>query len=322
MTKVAVLDDWQGVAAASADWSALTAKADVTFFENSLSSEDEIADRLKDFDILMSMRERTRFPASLAAKLPKLRMLNVTGGRNRSVDLAALQARGVVVSCTESGNGGEATAELALGLMLSAARHLPAADAAIRAGRFQNGVPMGTVLSGRTLGLIGLGNLGSRMAGYGKALGMKVLAWSPNLTVERAKEAGVEFVPKAELLAQADFVSVHVVLAPTTIGILGKEDLARMKPGAVLINTSRAPLVDQDALMDAVTRGAIFAALDVYELEPLPLDHPLRNAPNTVLTPHLGYCVAENFRVFHTQGIENVLAFLAGAPIRPMKPQM
>jgi phosphoglycerate dehydrogenase-like enzyme len=316
--RIAVLDDWQGVARSSADWSALAARAEITFFEDALPDEDAAAVRLRDFDIVMSMRERTPFPASLIARLPKLRMLSVTGARNRSVDLKALAERGIVVTRTEAGEDGSATAELALLLMLEGARRVAAGDAAIRAGRFQDGVAPGFTLHGKTLGLIGLGRLGSLMAGYARALGMTVLAWSPNLTPERASAGGAGFVTRDELLARADVISLHMVLAPSTRGIIGAREIALLKPGTVIVNTSRGPLIDEAALLSALQAGRIVAALDVYDREPLPLDHPLRGAPNTVLSPHLGYCVRENFTVFYRQSIENVLAFLDGAPIRPL----
>jgi phosphoglycerate dehydrogenase-like enzyme len=321
MTNVAVLDDWQCVAENSTDWVPLRAKTEITFFQDAISDKDALVKRLRDFDILMVMRERTRFPEQLIARLPKLRMVSTTGMRNAALDLAAFEARGIVVSGTQSAGGGEATAELALALMLAAARQLPAADAIVKAGGFQSGTSPGIVLAGSTLGLIGLGNLGSRLAGYAKALGMTVIAWSPNLTAERAEAAGVSFVSKQELLARADFVSLHLVLAPSTTGIVSAADIDGMKRGAILVNTSRGPLVHEDALVRALNAGAITAALDVYDHEPLPPDHPLRHTPNTILSPHLGYSVRQNFPVFYQQGVENVLAFLAGSPIRLMKPQ-
>jgi phosphoglycerate dehydrogenase-like enzyme len=315
---IAVLDDWQGVARQSADWSALAERAALTFFAEPFGGEDEAVTALAPFDIIMSMRERTPFPASLVARLPRLRMLSVTGPRNRAVDLASLTARGIVVTRTEAGEDGSATAELALALMLAAARHVAAGDATIRAGGFQTGIPQGMVLRGRTLGLIGLGRLGSLMAGYGTALGMRVLAWSPNLTPARAEAAGATWTPKDALLAAADVVSLHMVLAPGTAGLIGAAEIALMRRGAILVNTSRGPLVDEAALLEAVAARRIVAALDVFDREPLPPGHALLTAPNTVLTPHLGYCVGENFAVFYRQSIENVLAFLDGAPIRPL----
>jgi phosphoglycerate dehydrogenase-like enzyme len=318
MTKVAVLDDWQDAARPSADWSPLEAKAEVVFFRDTLHEEDALVHRLKDFDILLTMRERTRFPASVIARLPKLRMFNITGARNPSVDVPALLAQGVTVCRTESGESGEATAELALCLMLSAARRVPAGDAGVRAGTFQQGIPPGVTMRGKTLGVIGLGRLGSAMAGYGKALGMEVLAWSPNMTEQRAAEKGAVYVSKSDLLKRADVVSLHLVLAPSTRGIISAPDLALMKRGAILVNTSRGPLVDELDLVTALHDGAIVAALDVYNIEPLPADSPLLRTPNTILSPHLGYCVQTNYRTFYEQSVENTLAFLAGSPIRLM----
>lgn len=323
MTRVAVLDDWQGIARASADWSALMARAEVVFFGEAFADEDEAAARLVDFEIVLSMRERTPLPASLIDRLPKLRMLGMTGARNASLGTAACTARGLVVCNTaSSGRSDSATAELALGLLLAAARSIPAADAAIRAGGFQHGVPVGITLAGKTLGVIGLGRLGSYMARYGQALGMTLLAWSTNLTQDVAARAGAELVGKAELLARSDAVSLHLVLSARSRGIIGAADIARMKPGAILINTSRGPLVDEAALLAAVRAGRIVAALDVFDREPLPPDHPLRTAPNTVLTPHLGYGVAETWAQFYPQSVENALAFLDGKPVRVVNPEV
>jgi phosphoglycerate dehydrogenase-like enzyme len=319
MIRVAVLDDWQGVAPGSADWTVLKARADVVFFAAPFASEDEVAAKLADFDIVMAMRERTPFPASLVRRLPKLRLFNMTGARAATIDSAALAAQGVTVCYTGGGDSGEATAELALGLMLAAARDIPGGDAAIRAGRFQEGVRVGRVLAGKTLGVIGLGRLGALMAGYGTALGMTVIAWSQNLTAERAQAAGAALVSKEELLSRADVVSIHLVLSPRSRGIIGAAELARMKPGAILVNTSRGPLVDAASLLAAVQSGRVIAALDVYDREPPAADDPLRCAPNTTLTPHLGYGSRETFARFHEMSIENVLAFLDGTPIRVLQ---
>jgi len=314
--KIAVLDDWQHIAEASADWSMLRARADVTIFHEAFVNEDEAATRLAPFDIIMAMRERTAFPASLVARLPALKMFSLTGKRGSSLALAAMVARGVVVSTTGGGDTGAPTAELALGLMLSAARGIAQGDAAIRAGRFQEGVPGGIELAGRTLGLIGFGRIGQLMGRYGAALGMNVLAWSPNLDEARARAGGGAYAPKDDLLAQADVVSLHMVLSDRTRGLLGSGDLARMKDGAILINTSRGPLVDEAALVSELRRGRLFAALDVFDREPLPADHPLRSLPNTVLTPHIGYGTSTTFEAFYGQSVENVLAYLDGKPIR------
>jgi len=247
-------------------------------------------------------------------------MFGLTGVRAGKIDLAYMQSRGIVVCCTDGGPGVESTAELALALMLAAARRVPESEKSLRAGRFQLEAPTGCVLAGKTLGLIGLGRIGACMARYGNALGMTVLAWSQNLSDERAAEAGATRIGKDELLARADVVSLHLVLAPRTRGVLGAAELARMKPGAILVNTSRAPLVDEAALLDAARAGRIVAALDVYEREPLPKDHPLLSCPNTVLTPHLGYSVLEVYRVFYAQCVENALAYLDGAPVRLLPP--
>ena len=319
MTRVAVLDDWQKVARQSADWSALEARAEVSFLESAFADQDAAAAALADVEIILSMRERTAFPAALVARLPKLRMFGMTGRRAAAIDSAALMRQGVTVCWTEGGSGAE-TAELALALMLAAARRLPAADAAIRAGGFQAGTVPGFQLAGKTLGIIGLGRLGSLMAGYGRALGMELLAWSPHLTAERAALAGVTLASKEGLLAQADVVSLHLVLAESTRGIIGAAELARMKPGAVLVNTSRGPLVEEPALLAALESGRLIATLDVFDREPLPPEHPLRSAPNTVLTPHLGYGTVEIYATFYRQSVENALAFLDGKPIRVLAP--
>lgn len=316
MTKVAVLDDWQGVARASTDWSRLMARAEVVFFERAFADEDDAVRKLADFEIVLSMRERTPLPASLINRLPKLRMLGITGKQNRSLDLAACTSRGVVVSNTGIGAGHAATAELALGLLIAAARGITAADANIRAGRFQEGVPVGISLAEKTIGILGLGRLGAAMARYSRALDMNVLAWSQNLTPEKAAAAGAAPVTKEELLSRSDAISIHLVLSPRTRGLIGGAEIARMKQGAILINTSRGPIVDEPALIDAVQSGRIVAALDVFDREPLPLNHPLRSAPNTVMTPHLGYGVRETWTEFYRQSVENALTFLDGKPLR------
>jgi phosphoglycerate dehydrogenase-like enzyme len=314
--RVAVLDDWQEVAASSADWAALLGRAEVVFFHTPFTGEDDAAHQLRDFDVVMAMRERTPFPASLVGRLPKLRLFSLTGVRAAAVDMSALRARGVTITGTEGGGTGTATAELALALMLTAVRHLPLADAAMRRGGFQRGVPLGEEMAGKTLGVIGLGKLGGMMARYGVALGMNVLAWSQNLKAETAAAAGATLVDKATLLERSDVISLHLVLSARSRGILAAEDLARMRQGALLVNTSRGPLVDEPALLAALTAGRIRVALDVYDREPLPPDHPLRGLPNTVLSPHLGYGTAATFQDFYRQSVENVLAFLDGSPIR------
>lgn len=323
MTQVAVLDDWQGVARNSTDWSPLMARAEVIFFAEAFQNEDEAAQKLAGFEIVLSMRERTPLPASLIDRLPKLRMLGITGASNRSLDIAACTARGIVVSNTTGNSNREAaTAELALGLLLAAARAIPAADGNIRAGRFQQGLPVGVSLAGKTMGIVGLGRLGSHMAHYAKTLAMNVLAWSPNLTAEKTSAAGVTLATKAELFSRSHAISIHLVLSQRSRGLIGAADLACMKPGAILVNTSRGPIVDEAALLDAVYSRRIVAALDVFDREPLPPDHPLRNAPNTIMTPHLGYGVQETWEEFYRQSMENALSFLDGAPLRVINPEV
>ena len=319
MTRVAVIDDWQKLALGSADWSALMKRAEVRFFHEAFGSEDDAAKQLADFDIVLSMRERTAFPATLVRRLPKLKMFSLTGARAASVNTAEMISHGVTVCYTGGGRSGTNTAELTLGVMLAAVRHIPAADAAIRAGRFQEGVAAGFDLTGKTLGIVGLGRIGKLMARFGKALEMHVIAWSQNLTAEAATAGGAALASKDELLSQSDVVTLHLVLSDRSRGIIGAGDLARMKRGAVLVNTSRGPLVDEAALLKELRSGRLIAALDVFDREPLPAGHPLRSAPNTVLTPHLGYGTVETFREFYGQCVENVLAFLDGKPVRVLE---
>jgi phosphoglycerate dehydrogenase-like enzyme len=318
LVKIGILDDWQDVARTSADWSRLATRAELVFFADAFASEDEAAAALADFDILLTMRERTAFPETLLRRLPKLRMISVTGASNRLLDVEACTRQGVTVCNTPGSSATFATAELALGLMIAAARAIPTADKTIRAGGFQRGVPVGMGLAGKTLGIVGLGRLGARLARYAIALDMKVVAWSPNLTQAKAEEAGARLVGKLDLMTVSDAISVHMVLSPRSRGIIGAEDIGRMKPGAILINTSRGPLIDEAALVAAVQAGKIVAALDVYDKEPLPPDHPLRASGNTVLTPHLGYGVTETWRQFYPQSVENAEAFLDGKSVRAL----
>jgi phosphoglycerate dehydrogenase-like enzyme len=321
-TRVAVLDDWQGVARGAGNWAPLQARAEVVFFQDAFADADDAAAKLADFEIVLSMRERTPLPGSLINRLPKLRMLGMTGARNLSLDTPACTARGIPVCSTGGGTYNDsATAELALGLLIAAARGLAVGDANIRTGGFQMGVPVGIGLAGKTLGVIGLGKLGQYMTTYAKALRMNVIAWSQNLTAEKADAAGARLVSKDELMATADAISIHMVLSDRSRGLVGRADIARMKPGAILVNTSRGPIIDESAMLEALHAGKIVAALDVYDREPLPVDHPLRKAPNTVLSPHLGYCVKETWDGFYPQMIENALAFLDGKPVRVTNPE-
>ena len=309
------------MAQSSADWSRLAARAELVFFTDAFGSEDNAAQALVDFEIVLTMRERTAFPESLIRRLPKLRMIGITGPSNPTVDVEACTRQGVTVCNTPRSNALYATSELALGLMIAAARAIPAADRSMRAGGFQFGLPVGIGLAGKILGVVGLGRLGARLARSALALDMKVIAWSPNLTAAKAQEAGAVLVGKSDLMSLADVISVHMVLSPQTWGLIGAEDIARMKQGAILINTSRGPLVDEAALVAAVQAGKIIAALDVYDTEPLPKNHPLRSSSHTVLTPHLGYGVEETWRQFYPQSVENAEAFLDGKPIRVVNAQ-
>jgi phosphoglycerate dehydrogenase-like enzyme len=317
MTRVAILDDYQDVARRMADWTSLPAGTEVVVFPDHLKGLGEVAARLADFDAVVAMRERTAFPRALLEKLPRLKLLVTTGMRNASIDVAAAVERGVVV-CGTSGLP-YPTAELTWGLILALLRQIPAEDRATREGRWQ--VSCGLGLSGKTLGVLGLGNLGSRVARVGRAFEMEVLAWSQNLTAERAAGAGATLVPKDELLARADVVTIHLVLSERTRGLIGARELGLMKRTAHLINTSRGPIVDEAAMVAALREGTIAGAgLDVYDDEPLPLDHPLRRLPNTVITPHLGYVTEEGYRVFYGHALEDVKAWLAGQPVRVIRP--
>src|SRR6185503_1849483 len=316
--RVAVLDDYQGVAREMAGWSSLGTDCEVTFFRDHLADLDLLVQRLKDFEIVVAMRERTPFLRAQLEKLPRLKLLVTTGMRNASIDLAAARERGVVV-CGTPGTG-HPTAELTWGLIIALMRHIPAEDRAIRDGRWQTTV--GADLKGKTLGMLGLGNLGARVARVGLAFEMEVLAWSQNLTPSRAAELGVRLAAsRDELLARADVVTIHLVLSDRTRGLVGARELGLMKPTAYLVNTSRGPIVDEGALIATLGAGKIAGAgLDVYDEEPLPADHPLRRLPNTVITPHLGYVTEETYRIFYSLAVEDIHAFLAGAPARVLTP--
>jgi phosphoglycerate dehydrogenase-like enzyme len=317
VTRVALLDDYQGVALRLADWGSLPPGMEVVAFRDHAATEDAVVARLADFDVVVAMRERTPFPRPVLARLPRLRLLVTTGMRNAAIDLRAAGDLGIVVSGTPGLP--YPTAELAWGLILSLVRHIPREDRATRAGAWQETV--GTGLNGKTLGVLGLGTLGSRVARVGTAFEMDVLAWSQNLTAERAAAVGARWAPRDELLARADVVTIHLVLSDRTRGLIGARELDLMRPTAYLVNTSRGPIVDEAALIRALQAGAIAGAgLDVFDEEPLPAEHPLRRLPNTVITPHLGYVTEETYRVFYRGALEDVQAYLAGAPIRVLRP--
>jgi D-3-phosphoglycerate dehydrogenase len=321
--KLAILDDYSRVALASADWEGIRRRGvEITVFETAFASADDAAAKLAPFEIVNLLRERTHFTRALIERLPNLRFIAMTGRRAPSLDIAAATGRRIPVSNTHGGEGGASTAEMAWALLLAAARDLTNAERGMRAGRWHEGVRVGTVLEGRRLGVIGLGRLGSRVAGYGKAFGMEVVAWSQNLTPERAAECGARLVSKEELFSTSDFISVHVVLSDRTRGLVGAADFARMKPTAVLVNTSRGPVLDEAALIAAVEqRKLAHAALDVYSREPLPLDHPLRRMENVTLSPHLGYLNTDVFGHFYGESVKNIEAWLDGKPINVVNPE-
>lgn len=315
MVKIAILDDYQRVARSFADWSRVESGNEIVVFDQPFKDEADVVAKLADFEVLCILRERTRFPRSVIEKLPKLRLIASTAMRNAAIDMKAAAERGIVVSGTSAGN--YATAELTIGLMLAVARSIPLEDGNMRAGRWQTTV--GMELQGKTLGLLGLGRLGGAVAKVAAALGMKLIAWSQNLTEARAAEIGAQRVEKDELFKQADVLSVHLVLSDRSRGLVGPRELTLMKRGAILINTSRGPIVDEDALVKALQSGWLRGAgLDVYGIEPLPADHPLRTCPRTVLTPHLGYVSEETYRLFYGDTVDNIAAWLAGAPKRIM----
>ncbi|MFE1852832.1 D-2-hydroxyacid dehydrogenase family protein [Streptomyces sp. NPDC002387] len=313
--RCAVLDDFQQVAATVADWSALADRVDVVSFAEHFADEDALAEALAEFDIVVTLRERVPFPGSLFARLPRLRLLVASGMRNTVIDHAAAQAHGVTVCGTASSSA--PPVELTWALLLGLARGIVEESNALRdGGPWQSTV--GADLHGRRLGLLGLGKIGGRVARIGLAFGMEVVAWSRNLSEERASEVGVELAPSMdELLTSSDFVSVHLALGDRSRGLIGARELALLKPTAYLINTSRAAIVDQDALLTALHRGRIAGAgVDVFDVEPLPADHPMRTAPRLLATPHLGYVSHTNYATYYGQAVEDIQAYLSGEPVR------
>ncbi|HEY9483016.1 MAG TPA: D-2-hydroxyacid dehydrogenase family protein [Micromonosporaceae bacterium] len=312
--RVAILDDYLQCARDVADWSRVTSRAEVTVFTEHLGAPDRVVDALRDFEILCLMRDRQPLSADTLAELPKLAFISFTGGRNGTLDVAAAQARGIQISNTTRGVT-SSTTELIWALIMATVRQLPANEASLRSGRWQ--ATLGSVLGGKTLGIIGLGRLGKRIADFGRCFDMSVVAWSPHLTDERAAAAGARRVERDELLSTADVVTIHVPLNSGTRGLIGADEIALMKPTAFLVNTSRGPIVDEESLIRALYAGTIAGAgLDVYDTEPLPAEHPLLSAPNTVLLPHIGFVSRENLAVFYQNSADNIAAFLDGAPIR------
>ena len=317
MIRIAILDDYQNVAGSMANWNSLGSDCALTFFHDHLADHAALTARLAPFQVIVATRERTPFPGALLAQLPQLRLLVTTGMRNASIDVKAAAARGITVCGTQGLP--YPTAELAWGLILALARRICREDGELRAGRWQT--TLGVGLNGKTLGVIGLGRLGSQVARFGKAFEMEVLAWSQNLTAERAAAAGAALVGKEELMRRSDFISIHLVLSERTRGIVGAPELALMKPTAYLVNTARGPLVDGEALLGALGGGRIAGAgLDVYDQEPLPANHPLTKLPNAVLTPHLGYVTEEGYRAAYGDAVEDIRAYLQGKPMRIVAP--
>ena len=314
MVRAAILDDYQNVALRLADWSPISKDVELKVFDKPFASQTEAIKALQGFTIVVGMRERTPFPRKVIEALPDLKLLITTGAKNNSFDIKACAERGITVCGT--GGFGNPTTGITFGLMLELTRRIGFENARLKAGESWQ-ITIGRDLEGLTLGIVGLGKLGQRVAGVGKAFGMKVLAWSQNLTPEKAKEAGVEFASKEDLFRNADFVSIHYQLGERSRGLITGEDIARMKKTAYLINTARAPIVDQAALLKALQDKTIAGAgLDVFEIEPLPLDHPYRKLDNVVITPHLGYVSEQNYRKYYPDIVEDIRAWLDGKPVR------
>jgi phosphoglycerate dehydrogenase-like enzyme len=314
--RVAVLDDYQGVAMEVADWSPVLARAEVDVFRDHVTEPSTLIERLAPYDAVVLMRERTPMSAQVIEALPRLRLIVSTGRRNPVLDVATAKTHGITVCGTRGLS--TAPAELTWALILGLARNLVREAGNIASGRWQTTV--GLDLAGRTLGVLGLGRIGSQVAGVGKAFGMNVLAWSAHLTEERAGAVGASVVPLDRLLAESDVVTLHLVLSDRTRGLLGERELAAMKPSALLVNTSRGPIIDQQALVAALTAGRLGGVgLDVYDEEPLAFDHPLRSTPRTLLTPHIGYVTQDVYRLFYGDVVEDIVAFMDGAPVREVE---
>lgn len=311
--RCAILDDYFNLALDVADWSKLSDRVDVTVFSHPFVSEQAAASALAEFDIVCAMRERTAFPRSLFESLPKLKLLLTSGMRNAAIDMEAAKDRGITVGGTQYSR--DPTAPLAMGLILELTRGIGRENARMHAGEPWQSFA-GVEIEGLTLGIVGLGKLGSKMAGIAKAFGMNVIAWSPNLTAEKCADAGVGYATKDELFAKADIVTIHVVLSERSRGLVSRSDLARMKPTAYLVNTARGPIVDEQALLEVLQQRKIAGAgLDVFSVEPLPADHPFRKLDNLVLTPHLGYATTDGLRSHYGQMVEAIDAFTKSAEL-------
>jgi phosphoglycerate dehydrogenase-like enzyme len=320
MPRVAILDDYQGVALEMADWGVLPPDCRVQVFRDHLSDREALVERLKDFEVITCMRERTPFRRDLLERLPNLRLLVTTGMRNAAIDLQAATDLGVLV-CGTAGGPEAPPAELTWGLILALVRHIPREDAATRAGHW--GTTVGMSLEHKVLGVLGLGRLGAKVARVGVAFEMSVIAWSQNLTAEKAAQCGATLVTKDELFARSDILSVHVQLSDRTRGLVGARELGLMKPSAYLINTARGPIVDEAALIQALQARTIAGAgLDVFDEEPLPPGHPFTRLDNTLLAPHMGYVTKDQYQVRYRETVENVAAYLQGEPLRVLNPEV
>jgi len=312
--RCAILDDYLNLALVVADWSKINDRVDVKVFNQPFASAEAAADALKDFEIICAMRERTPFPRAMFAALPRLKLLITSGMRNNSIDMQAAKEKQVVVCGTHWPR--DPTAPLTMGLILELTRNIGRENARMHAGEYLQ-KHVGIEIEGKTLGVIGLGKLGAKVAGLAKAFGMNVIAWSPNLSADRCKEVGVGYASKEELFANADIITIHVVLSDRSRGLVGAADLARMKPTSYLVNTARGPIVDENALLETLkARKIAGAAVDVFSVEPLPVDHPFRKLDNVVLTPHLGYVTRETFIAHYSQMVEGIDGWFKGEPVR------
>ncbi len=315
--RCAILDDYQNVVLSIADWSKVKGELDIKVFNQHLGAQDNVVKALQDFEVIVAMRERTPFPRAVIEKLPNLKLLITTGMRNLSIDVAAAKEKGVTVCGT--GSFGSPTSGIAIGLMLELTRRIGYENARMHAGETWQST-IGPELEGLTLGTLGLGKLGTRTAQIAKAFGMNVIAWSQNLTAEKAAAAGVGYVTKEDLFRQSDIVTINVILSQRSRGLVGAAEFALMKPSAYIINTSRGPIIDEAAMLSALRDKKIAGAgLDVFDVEPLPLDHPLRKMDNVVLTPHLGYVATQNYQAYFKGVVEDIRAFLDGKPVRVME---
>ena len=314
--RCAILDDYLNISLKLADWSKIEDRVDITVFNQPFASQDSAVSALKDFEIILAMRERTPFPRAMFDALPKLKLLITSGMRNNSIDLEAAKDKQVVVCGTKWSK--DPTAPLTMGMILELTRNIGRENARMHAGEYLQ-KHIGIEIEDKTLGVVGLGKLGAKVAGLAKAFGMNVIAWSPNLTAERCKEVGVGYATKEELFSTADFITIHVVLSDRSRGLVGAADLARMKPTSFIVNTARGPIIDEMALLETLkARKIAGAAVDVFSVEPLPVDHPFRKLDNLVLTPHLGYVTQETFIAHYNQMVEGIDGWLKGEPVRKL----